>query len=155
MFSLFETPNPTDKVQLKDSTKVVIGSGTNLERAFKIGNFMNMLYKSIEAETLYKATEYNLRNEVERLIDKLSGETNDIADKQYYTLAKEVITESIISLVKEIELTYSLVKLCKGSDLTLGQVSAVLELTRKTCYLKYNQLLNELLWAFPEYFEFI
>ena len=156
MFSLFETPKLTDKVQLKDSTKVVIGSGTNLERAFNIGNFMNMLYKSIEVETLYKATEYNLHNEVERLIDKLSGETNDIADKQYYTLAKEVITESIISLVKEIELTYSLVKLCKGySDLTLGQVSTVLELTRKTCYLKYNQLLKELLLAFPEYFEFI
>lgn len=156
MFSLFETPKPTDKVQLKDSTKVVIGSGTNLERAFQIGNFMNTLYKSIETKTLEKTTVHNLCREVESLIDKSSEETSDIADKQYYTLAKEVILESITSLGKEIELTYSLTKLCEGcSDTALDKVSSVLELTHKTCYLKYNQLLKELLWAFPEYFEFI
>lgn len=158
MFSLFETPKPTDKVQLKDSTKVVIGSGTNLERAFQIGNFMNMLYKSIETKTLEKTTVHNLCRNVENLIDKLSEETSDIADKQYYTLAKEVILESITSLGKEIELTYSLTKLCEGcSDtaLDLEEFSSVLELTHKTCYLKYNQLLKELLRAFPEYFKFI
>ena len=50
MFSLFESYKPGQKVQLKNPNKVVIGSGTDLERAFQIGNFMNMLHNNMENE---------------------------------------------------------------------------------------------------------
>lgn len=43
IFSLFERQKPEHKVQLKNCTKVVIGSHTDIEQAFQIGNFMNML----------------------------------------------------------------------------------------------------------------
>ena len=43
MFALFEKNKNEHKVQLKNPNKVVIGSNTDLERAFQIGNFMNML----------------------------------------------------------------------------------------------------------------
>ena len=51
MFSLFESYKPGQKVQLKNPNKVVIGSGTDLEHAFQIGNFMNMLYNNMENES--------------------------------------------------------------------------------------------------------
>ena len=51
VFSLFEKYKPGQKVQLKNSNKVVIGSGTDLEHAFQIGNFMNMLHNNMENES--------------------------------------------------------------------------------------------------------
>ncbi len=37
VFSLFERQKPEHKVQLKNCNKVVIGSHTDIERAFQIG----------------------------------------------------------------------------------------------------------------------
>lgn len=50
IFSLFETHKPDSRIQLKNSDKVFIGSGTDLEKAYNIGNFMNMFYRNIENE---------------------------------------------------------------------------------------------------------
>ena len=51
IFSLFEEQKPEHKVQLKNPNKVVIGSGTDIDRAFQIGNFMNMFQYNIENES--------------------------------------------------------------------------------------------------------
>jgi hypothetical protein len=80
VFSLFERQKPEHKVQLKNPNKVVIGSGTDLERAFQIGNFMNMFQYNIENESqsmTNSVIKHNLMVEVDLLVKHCVNNSND------------------------------------------------------------------------------
>lgn len=107
IFSLFEEPKTEHKVQLKNPNKVVIGSGTDLEQAFQIGNFMNMLQYNIENNESQSMTnsviKHNLMVNVNFLIKHCINNSNDWCAEQWYNHHKEQINTMVESLVNELE----------------------------------------------------
>ena len=159
VFSLFESQKPEHKVQLKNPNKVVIGSGTDIERAFQIGNFMNMLQYNIENESqsmTNSVIKHNLMFEVDLLIKHCINNSNDGCAEQWFTHHKEQISNIVNLLVGELE---SIKKL--KSELphlkrdVKNETKELINLMRRTAVAKYNMIVNEIVFTFPEYFEYI
>lgn len=159
VFSLFERQKPEHTVQLKNPNKVVIGSGTDIERAFQIGNFMNMLQYNIENESqsmTNSVIKHNLMVEVDLLIKHCINNCDDYIVEDWYDDHREQIAEGVNLLVDELE---SIKKLKKELPHLKRDVKndtkQLINLMRRTAVGKYNLIVNEIVFTFPEYFEYI
>lgn len=77
VISLFGKITSETKLVYKYGDSVVIGSRTNKEYAFQVGNFMNMLYSNLEEESqcmTNKVVLHNLSFEINRLKPIITGE---------------------------------------------------------------------------------
>lgn len=158
IFSLFENQKPEHKVQLKNPNKVVIGSGTDIEWAFQIGNFMNMFQHNIENESqsmTNSVIKHNLMVEVDLLI-KHCNNSNDECAEQWYNHHKEQINTMVESLVKELESIKKLEKELPHLKRDIkNETKQLINLMRRTAVGKYNMIVDEIVFTFPEYFEYI
>lgn len=163
IFSLFETRKDCNyKVQLKNYNKVVIGSGTDLERAFQIGNFMNMLYSNIENKQKSMSSEvvkHNLINELESLIRYQIKDIDDYCEENWYDEQKEEIINGIDMLFdilksrKEFEVEYQKEK-DKGIK-KLVEIEDHISFLTNSLYNIYDGIVINIVFTFPEYFEYI
>ena len=163
IFSLFETRKDYNyKVQLKNYNKVVIGSGTDLERAFQIGNFMNMLYSNIENKQKSmspKVVKHNLINELESLIRYHIKDIDDYCEEDWYDEQKEEIINGIEMLFdilksrKEFEVEYQKEK-DKGIK-KLVEIEDHISFLTNSLYNIYDGIVINIVFTFPEYFEYI
>lgn len=157
---IFDGYNPKHKVQLKNANKVVIGSGTDLERAFQIGNFMNMLHYNIENNKSQAMTnsviKHNLMVEVDLLIKHCINNSNDGCAEQWYNHHKEQINTMVESLVKELESIKKLEKELPHLKRDVkNETKELINLMRRITFSKYNMIVDEIVFTFPEYFEYI
>lgn len=145
------------KLQLKNCTKVVIGSNTDIERAFQIGNFMNMLYFNIEnkSQTMTNsAIKHNLMIEVDLLIKHCINNSNDACAKQWFNHHKEQISNIVNLLINELELIKKLEKELPHLKRDVkNKTKEIINLMRTTAIGKYNTIVDEIVFTFPEYFE--
>jgi hypothetical protein len=159
VFSLFERNKPEPKVQLKNANKVVIGSGTDLERAFQIGNFMNMLQYNIENESqsmTNSVIKHNLMVEVDLLINHCINNSNDGCAEQWYNHHKEQINTMVESLVEELTSIKKLEKELPHLKRDVkNDTKQIINLMRRTAVSKYNMIVDEIVFTFPKYFEYI
>ena len=159
VFSLFERNKPEPKVQLKNPNKVVIGSGTDLERAFQIGNFMNMLQYNIENESQSMTNyviKHNLMVEVDLLINYCINNSNDACAEQWYNHHKEQINIMVELLVKELESIKKLEKeLLHLKRDVKNEIKELINSLKITAIGKYNTIVDEIVFTFPKYFEYI
>lgn len=159
IFSLFERYKPEQKVQLKNPNKVVIGSGTDLERAFQIGNFMNMLQHNIENESqsmTNSVIKHNLMIEVDLLIKHCVNNSNDGCAEQWYNHHKKQINTMVESLVEELESIKKLKKELPHLKRDVkNETKELINLMRRIAVSKYNMIVDEIVFTFPEYFEYI
>ena len=159
VFSLFERQKPEHKVQLKNPNKVVIGSGTDIERAFQIGNFMNMFQHNIENESqsmTNSVIKHNLMVEVDMLIKYCVNNSNDGCTEQWYNHHKEQINTMVESLVGELESIKKLEKQLPHLKRDVkNETKQLINLMSRTAITKYNLIVNEIVFTFPEYFEYI
>lgn len=159
IFSLFEGQKPEHKVQLKNPNKVVIGSGTDLERAFQIGNFMNMLHYNIENERqsmTNSVIKHNLMVEVDLLIKHCLKNNVDESTKYWYNNHNEQINTKVESLVNELESIKKIKKKLPNLKRDVkNEIKELINLMRRNAVCKYNLIVNEIVFTFPEYFEYI
>ena len=159
MFSLFESYKPGQKVQLKNPNNVVIGSGTDLERAFQIGNFMNMLHNNMENENqsmTNSVIKHNLMVDINFLIKHCVNNSNDGCAEQWYNNSKEQINTTVELLVEELELIKKLEnELSYLKQDVKNEINELINSMRRTADIKYNTIIKEIVFTFPEYFEFI
>lgn len=159
MFSLFEGQKTEYKVQLKNPNKVVIGSGADLERAFHIGNFMNMLQYNIENENqsmTNSVIKHNLMIEVDLLIKHCINNSSDGCAEQWYNHHKDQINTIVESLVEELKSIKKLEKELPHLKRDVkNETKQLINLMRRTAVSKYNMIVNEIIFTFPEYFEYI
>lgn len=159
VFSLFERQKTEPKVQLKNPNKVVIGSGTDLERAFQIGNFMNMLQYNIENESqsmTNSVIKHNLMVEVDLLINYCINNSNDACAEQWYNHHKEQLNTMIELLFKELESIKKLEKELPHLKRDVkNETKQLINLMRRTAVTKYNMIVDEIVFTFPKYFEYI
>lgn len=155
VFSLFEESKPTHKVQLKNCNKVVIGSGTDVERAFQIGNFMNMLFHRIierNFENCFVAL-HNLSFDLDQLINFCIQKSNDSSDKFGYVFHKKELKSRIESIRDELILFRSLEN--AKTSFPEDKIDESINLSAKSLSEKYVQLVYEIVHVFPDYFESI
>lgn len=159
VFSLFERQKPEHTVQLKNHNKVVIGSGTDIEWAFQIGNFMNMFQYNIENESqtmTNSVIKHNLMVEVDLLIKHCVNNSNDGCAEQWYDHHKEQINTMVNSLVEELGSIKKLEKQLPHLKRDVkNETKQLINLMRRTAVTKYNMIVNEIVFTFPEYFEYI
>lgn len=159
VFSLFEKYKPGQKVQLKNPNKVVIGSGTDLEHAFQIGNFMNMLHNNMENESqsmTNSVIKHNLMVDINFLIKHCVNNSNDGCAEQWYSHNKEQIITTVELLVEELELIKKLEnELSYLKQDVKNEINELINSMKKTSVIKYNTIVKEIVFTFPEYFEFI
>ena len=159
MFSLFESYKPGQKVQLKNPNKVVIGSGTDLEHAFQIGNFMNMLKYNMENESqsmTNSVIKHNLMVEVDLLTKHCLKNNVEESTKYWYNNSKEQINTTVELLVEELELIKKLEKeLSYLKRDVKNEINELINSMRRTADIKYNTIVKEIVFTFPEYFEYI
>ena len=159
VFSLFERQKPEHTVQLKNPNKVVIGSGTDIERAFQIGNFMNMFQYNIKNESqsmTNSVIKHNLMVEVDLLIKHCVNNSNDDCAEQWYNHHKGQINTMVESLVEELESIKKLEKELPHLKRDVkNETKQLINLMRRTVITKYNMIVNEIVFTFPEYFEYI
>ena len=155
VFSLFEESKPTHKVQLKNCDKVVIGSGTDIERAFQIGNFMNMLFHRIierNFENCFVAL-HNLSFDLDQLIDFCIQKSKDSSsDKFGYVFHKKELKSRIELIKSELILLRSLenTKISFPGD---DKIDETISLSIESLSGRYVQLVYEIVHVFPDYFE--
>ena len=159
IFSLFGNSKSGYKVQLINYKDIVIGSGTDLERAFQIGNFMNMLHQNIENKNkpmALSAARHNLITELNLLIKYCIDNNDDYCAKDWYVNIREQIIDMIDLLVDELK---SIRKLERELSNLKGdikkQTKEIIDLTIKSAYKKYDIIVNDIVFTFPEYFEYI
>lgn len=157
---IFDSHKPENKVQLKNANKVVIGSGTDLENAFQIGNFMNMLQYNIENNKGQAMTnsviKHNLMVDVDLLIKHCLKNNVDESIKYWYNNHKEQINTMAESLVNELESIKKLEKKLPNLKLDIkNEIKELINLMRRTAISKYNLIVDEIVFTFPEYFEYI
>lgn len=159
VFSLFERQKPEHTVQLKNPNKVVIGSGTDIERAFQIGNFMNMFQYNIENESksmTNSVIKHNLMVEVDLLVKYCVNNSNDGCAEQWHNHHKGQINTMVESLVEELESIKKLEKQLPHLKRDVkNETKQLINLMRRTAVTKYNMIVNEIVFTFPEYFEYI
>ena len=157
IFSLFESQKTEHNVQLKNCTKVVIGSNTDIERAFQIGNFMNMLYLNIEnkSQTMTNsAIKHNLMIEVDLLIKHCINNSNDACAEQWFNHHKEQISNIVNLLINELELIKKLEKELPHLKRDVkNETKEIINSMRTTAVYNYNMIVDEIVFTFPEYFE--
>ena len=156
---IFDSYKPEHTVQLKNANKVVIGSGTDLERAFQIGNFMNMLQYNIENESqsmTNSVIKHNLMVDVDLLIKHCISNSNDGCAEQWYNHHKGQINTMVESLVEELGSIKKLEKELPHLKRDVkNETKELINLMRRTAVGKYNMIVNEIVFTFPEYFEYI
>lgn len=159
VFSLFERQKPEHKVQLKNPNKVVIGSGTDIERAFQIGNFMNMFQYNIENESqsmTNSVIKHNLMVEVDLLIKHCINNSNDGCAEQWYNHHKEQINTMVELLFKELESIKKLEKELPHLKRDVkNEIKELINSLKITAIGKYNTIVDEIVFTFPKYFEYI
>ena len=159
VFSLFDTPKHERKVQLKNPNKVVIGSGTDIERAFQVGNFMNMLYDNIEAEhkgMTNSVVMHNLMVEIEMLIEHCIKNSNDGCAEQWYNHHKKQINTMVSLFVENLNLRYKLEKELPHLKRDVKkQTKEIIDSMKITAIGEYNKIVDEIVFTFPKYFEYI
>ena len=159
MFSLFESYKPGQKVQLKNPNKVVIGSGTDLERAFQIGNFMNMLHNNMENENqsmTNSAIKHNLMVEVDLLTKHCLKNNVEESTKYWYNHQKDQINTMVELVIEELELIKKFeIELTHLKQDVKNEINELINSIRRTAVIKYNRIVNEIVFMFPEYFEYI
>lgn len=159
VFSLFERQKPEHTVQLKNPNKVVIGSGTDIERAFQIGNFMNMLQYNIENESqsmTNSVIKHNLMVEVDLLVKHCVNNSNDDCAEQWYNHHKGQINTMVESLVEELESIKKLEKQLPHLKRDVkNETKQLINLMRRTAVGKYNMIVKEIVFTFTEYFGYI
>ena len=159
MFSLFESYKPGQKVQLKNPNKVVIGSRTDLEHAFQIGNFINILHNNMENESQSMANsviKHNLMVDINFLIKHCVNNSNDECAEQWYNNSKEQINTTVELLVEELELIKKLEKeLSYLKRDVKNEINQLINSMRRTADIKYNTIVKKIVFTFPEYFEYI
>lgn len=159
VFSLFERYKPEHMVQLKNPNKVVIGSDTDIERSFQIGNFMNMFQYNIENESqamTNSVIRHNLMVEVDLLIKHCINISDDGCAEQWYNHHKNEINTIVESLVNELESIKKLEKELPNLKRNVkNETKQLINLMRRTAVSKYNMIVNEIVFTFPEYFEYI
>ena len=159
MFSLFESYKPGQKVQLKNPNKVVIGSGTDLEHAFQIGNFMNMLHNNMENESqsmTNPAIKHNLMVEVDLLTKHCLKNNVEESTKYWYNHQKDQINTMVELLVEELELIKKFEKeLSHLKRDVKNEINELINSMKKTSVIKYNTIVKEIVFMFTEYFEYI
>ena len=159
MFSLFESYKPGQKVQLKNPNKVVIGSGTDLERAFQIGNFMNMLKYNIENESqsmTNSAIKHNLMVEVDLLTKHCLKNNVEESTKYWYNHQKDQINTMVELLIEKLELIKKFeIELTHLKQYVKNEINELINSMRRTSVIKYNTIVKEIVFMFPEYFEYI
>lgn len=159
IFSLFKRQKPEHKVQLKNCTKVVIGSHTDIEQAFQIGNFMNMLYLNIENESqtmTNSVVKHNLFVDLEMLIKHCINNSTDGCAEQWYNHHKKQIIDIVESLVNELESIKKLKKELPHLKRDVkNETKELINLMRRISITKYNMIIDEIVFTFPEYFEYI
>lgn len=160
MFSLFEKNKNKHKVQLKNPNKVRIGSNTDLERAFQIGNFMNMLQNNIienESQTMTNSViKHNLMVEVDLLIKHCINNSNDECAEQWFNHHKEQISDIVNSLINELESIKKLERELPNLKLEVkNETKELINLMRRIAITKYNMIVEEIVFTFTEYFEYI
>jgi hypothetical protein len=159
VFSLFERQKLEHKVQLKNPNKVVIGSGTDIERAFQIGNFMNMLQYNIENESqsmTNSVIKHNLMIEVDLLIKHCINNSDDTCAEQWYNHHKDEINTIVESLINELTSIKKLEKELPHLKRDVkNETKQLINLMRRTAVGKYNMIVNEIVFTFPKYFEYI
>lgn len=156
VFSLYEESKPTHKVQLKNCNKVIIGSGTDIERAFQIGNFMNMLFHRImerNFENCFVAL-HNLSFDLDQLIDYCIQKSEDSSDKFRYVFHKKELKSRIELIRNELVLLRSL-ESTKNSFPEDGGIDETINLSAESLSGRYVLLVNEIVHVFPDYFESI
>ena len=159
IFSLFETYKPDSRIQLKNSDKFVIGSGTDLEKAFNIGNFMNMFYRNIENEDTVMTNEvvsHNLQKEIESLSQYCSNNTDDVAKQHGYSFGKKQVFNWMHLIIEEIDSRKKLEQvLCNIDNDTKNQIKEIIDLSIKSSHAHYNLMIRDIVWLFEDYFEYI
>lgn len=157
IFSLFDNPKETHKIQLKNYNKICLGSNTDLELAFQIGNLMNMLYINIENEpkTITNSViRFRLINYVSELVDYCISQTEDDFMKSNYLFGKEQVYTWINRVIDEIEQRKKLENEQKKlKNDVQNKLKEIIDLTIKSTYLQYNQLCNEIIWLFSDYYQ--
>jgi hypothetical protein len=155
VFSLFEESKPTHKVQLKNCTRVVIGSGTDIERAFQVGNFMNMLFHRIIERNFENCfvSLHNLSFDLDQLIDFCIQKSEDSSDKFGYVFHKKELKSRIESIRDELILLRSLEN--TKTSFPEDKIDESINLSAKSLSEKYVQLVYEIVHVFPDYFESI
>lgn len=158
-FSLFERQKTEHKVQLKNPNKVVIGSGTDLERAFQIGNFMNMLQYNIEKESQIMTNsviKHNLMIEIDLLIKHCLKNNIEESAKYWYNNHNEQINTMVELFVNELESIKKLEKKLPQLKLDVkNEIKELINSMRMSAISKYNMIVDEIVFTFPEYFEYI
>lgn len=156
VFSLFEKSKPTHKVQLKNCTRVVIGSGTDIEHAFQIGNFMNMLFQRIIERNFENCfvSLHNLSFSLDKLIDFCIQKSKDSSDKFEYEFHKKELKSRIELIRDELVLLRSL-ESTKVNFPEDDKIDETINLSVKSLSEKYVLLVNEIVHVFPVYFESI
>ncbi len=159
IFSLYQTDEPGYKVQLKRCTEVVLGSGTDLERAFQVGNFMNLLYQDIENEDksmTLSVVRHNLITELNLLIKYCIDNSDDYCAKDWYDDIREHTIDMIDLLVDELKSIGKLEgRLSNLKGDIKKQIEKFIDFSIKSAYSKYDTIVNNVVFTFPEYFEYI
>ena len=159
MFSLFESYKSGQKVQLKNPNNVVIGSGTDLERAFQIRNFMNMLKYNMENESqsmTNSVIKHNLMVEVDLLTKHCLKNNVEESTKYWYNHHKDQINTMVELLVEELELIKKFeIELTHLKQDIKKETKELINSMKITAVIKYNKMVNEIVFMFPEYFEYI
>ena len=147
------------KVLLKNYKDIVIGSGTDSERAFQIGNFMNMLYQNIENKNkpmTLSAVRHNLITELNLLIKYCIDNNDDCDIESWYDEQREEIIDGIgilidtLKLRKEFEIKYQ-----KAEGNSKKQIRDHISFLTESSYDAYDCIVINIVFAFPEYFEYI
>lgn len=156
IFSLFGNSEGY-KVQLKNYKDIVIGSGTDSERAFQIGNFMNMLYRNIENEkiTLF-VVRNNLITELNLLIKYCIDNNDDYDIESWYDEQREEIINGINILIDTLRLRKkSEIKYQKAEGSSKEQIRDHISFLTESLYDVYDCIVINIVFTFPEYFEYI
>lgn len=159
IFSLFGNSKSGYKVRLKNYKDIVIGSGTDLERAYQIGNFMNMLYQNIENEnkpmTLF-VVRNNLITELDLLIKYCIDNNDDYDIENWYNEQKEEIINGISILIDTLRLRKkSEIKYQKAEGNSKKQIRDHISFLTENLYDVYDCIVINIVFTFPEYFEYI
>lgn len=160
-FALFETYKSTDKVCLVNPSKVIIGSNTDLEYAFQIGNFMNMMLSNIKNESkcmTNKVVTHNLLFEVERLHKYcLENKITSVMSSIIYKDGYKTITTWINLLSHEIEIIKEMTKIIDEmkDENAKKQLIKIKNLSIQSTEKKYEYVTKIIVGTYCDYFKFI
>lgn len=147
IFNISGSIKPTNKVLLVNKDKVVIGSGSDIERAFQIGNFMNMLYSNIESvdsTMTNKVVIHNLKVEISMLNEFCNISTEDL-----FALI-DSISEKVELLEKQTKL-YTKLTFERSREITASLIN---DLRQKT-YDQYFDIVKMIVNTYDGYYEYI